>query len=210
MAKTWGRDSERTRSAVLMAAEQLFAENGFAGTSMRGVAEASGVSQPLIHHHFGTKRELYLAVKRQVIERFKALLPASKADGGPGATGPEISGRALLTAHLQALFQFFRDNPRLLRLLSWARLEGDSKELWPGEQELIEAFRDLGRRGQDRREMRGEVDPLMLVAIMENLVTSWCENRDWMARLFPHRDAEELDRLFLDNATTILLHGVAV
>lgn len=210
MAKTWGRDSERTRSAVLQAAEQLFAENGFAGTSMRGVAEASGISQPLIHHHFGTKRDLYLAVKQQVIDRFKAMLPAGETSAGAGAVGPETTGRAMLAAHLRTLFQFFRDNPRLLRLLSWARLEGDSKDLWPGERELIEAFRDLGRRSQDRREMRGEVDPLMLVAIMESLVTSWWENREWMARLFPHKDAEELDRLFLDNATMILLHGVAV
>ena len=61
-----GRQSARgdaTRAAILDAAERLFAQRGFAGTSMRALADAADTSQPLLHHHFGTKRGLYAAVK---------------------------------------------------------------------------------------------------------------------------------------------------
>lgn len=53
--------SPDTRGQVLESARNLFAESGFAGTSVRAVAEAAGVDAALVHHYFGTKRELFLA-----------------------------------------------------------------------------------------------------------------------------------------------------
>lgn len=53
--------SPDTRGAVLASARTLFAERGFAGTSVRAVAGAAGVDAALVHHYFGTKRELFLA-----------------------------------------------------------------------------------------------------------------------------------------------------
>jgi len=50
--------SKKTYLTVFQAAERIFAKQGFAGTSMRNISRASGVSQPLIHHHFKTKRAL--------------------------------------------------------------------------------------------------------------------------------------------------------
>ncbi len=57
MAEERVRDSEATQAAVLRAAEVLFAENGFAATSIRDISQASGVSHPLILHHFGSKSD---------------------------------------------------------------------------------------------------------------------------------------------------------
>ena len=62
--------SEATRTQILDASEALFAERGFAGTSMRAVAVAAGTSQALLHHHFGTKAGLYEAVKLRFTERY--------------------------------------------------------------------------------------------------------------------------------------------
>src|ERR1700722_9737807 len=64
--------AKKTPTAVLRAAERVFAKQGFAGTSMRDISRASGVSQPLIHHYFRTKRDLYNEIKRQLILRFDA------------------------------------------------------------------------------------------------------------------------------------------
>ena len=137
MKKT--RDSERTRSAVMRAAERLFAERGFAGTSMRDLAEASGISQPLIHHHFGSKDALYHAVKDRALRQLDAWWRRHGGNGRP----------ADLQQAVRLLVECFRRNPRLLRLLSWARLEGDPS-LWPGEIEL-----------RSRRQ-----DPVMLAAVL--------------------------------------------
>lgn len=56
---------DATREKILDAAEGLFAENGFHGTSMRQVAEASDARIALVTYHFGTKDLLF----DKVIER---------------------------------------------------------------------------------------------------------------------------------------------
>jgi AcrR family transcriptional regulator len=48
-----------SRDAILDAAERLFANSGFDGTSMRSIAEAACVAQGLLHYHFGTKERLF-------------------------------------------------------------------------------------------------------------------------------------------------------
>ena len=50
-----------TRDAVLAAARAAFAEKGFDGATIRGIATAAGVDPALVHHYFGSKDKLFLA-----------------------------------------------------------------------------------------------------------------------------------------------------
>jgi AcrR family transcriptional regulator len=50
-----------TREAVLAAAREAFAEKGFDGATIRGIATAAGVDPALVHHYFGSKDKLFLA-----------------------------------------------------------------------------------------------------------------------------------------------------
>jgi AcrR family transcriptional regulator len=50
-----------TRDVVLAAARQAFAERGFDGATIRGIATAAGVDPALVHHYFGNKDKLFLA-----------------------------------------------------------------------------------------------------------------------------------------------------
>jgi AcrR family transcriptional regulator len=50
-----------TRNAVLIAAREAFAERGFDGATIRGIAAAAGVDPALVHHYFGNKDNLFLA-----------------------------------------------------------------------------------------------------------------------------------------------------
>lgn len=63
--------AERTRAAILAAAEQLFAERGFDTTRLEDVAAAVGIRRASIVYHFRDKGELYDAVLADV---FGALL----------------------------------------------------------------------------------------------------------------------------------------
>lgn len=51
-----------TRSAIVAAARECVLADGYAGLSTRRVAEAAGVPLSQIHYHFGSKRQLILAV----------------------------------------------------------------------------------------------------------------------------------------------------
>jgi AcrR family transcriptional regulator len=50
----------RRRRQLLDVAVEVFAGNGFHGTSMDEVAEAAGVTKPVLYQHFGSKHALYL------------------------------------------------------------------------------------------------------------------------------------------------------
>jgi AcrR family transcriptional regulator len=77
--------SEETRRDILDAAEELFAERGFAAASMREIARRARTSQALLHHHFGTKANLYDAVKQRFTDRFNVERPAPRGGGGGAA-----------------------------------------------------------------------------------------------------------------------------
>ncbi|MED5371374.1 MAG: TetR/AcrR family transcriptional regulator [Myxococcota bacterium] len=87
------------REEILRAALRLFAARGFKGTSTAAIAREVGVSQPLIHHHFGSKEALWQAVVEQSFSRMgEGILEA--ASGHP----PGIERlRALLLALVDQL-----------------------------------------------------------------------------------------------------------
>lgn len=59
---------------IMRAAEELFAEFGYTGTSMNDIAQKSGVSKANIFHHFENKEALYLAVLKQASQEICGLI----------------------------------------------------------------------------------------------------------------------------------------
>jgi AcrR family transcriptional regulator len=49
------------REKILTAARTRFARSGFDSTTVRSIASDAGVDAALVHHYFGTKRELFVA-----------------------------------------------------------------------------------------------------------------------------------------------------
>lgn len=59
----------RTRELLLAAAEEVFAEQGFAAASVDGIAERAGFSRGAVYANFDGKEELFLAVFERQLER---------------------------------------------------------------------------------------------------------------------------------------------
>ncbi|RMG91301.1 MAG: TetR/AcrR family transcriptional regulator [Zetaproteobacteria bacterium] len=68
------------RERILDAAEQLFAERGFAGTSVQRIAEQAMVSKATIFHHFENKQALYCAVVERACAGMLHVLDALLSD----------------------------------------------------------------------------------------------------------------------------------
>jgi TetR/AcrR family transcriptional regulator len=58
------KENER---AILAAAEAAFAERGFGGATMAGIAARAGIPKPNVHYYFPTKERLYRAVIERVL-----------------------------------------------------------------------------------------------------------------------------------------------
>jgi len=61
-----------TRTQILDAAEHLFAERGFRGTSVRAITDRAGANLAAVAYHFGSKAGLLAAAARRVIEPINA------------------------------------------------------------------------------------------------------------------------------------------
>lgn len=63
------------RERILANARELFARSGIHQTSIRAVAAAAGVDQALVHHYFGTKRQLFAVAIRIPIDPMEVIGP---------------------------------------------------------------------------------------------------------------------------------------
>ena len=59
-------EPEQRRDQILDAANRLFAERGYDGTSIEDIASAAGVTRGLVHHYLGGRREVYVALLERV------------------------------------------------------------------------------------------------------------------------------------------------
>jgi AcrR family transcriptional regulator len=67
-APRWQRlERDERREQILACARRLFSERSYATVSTSEIAAAAGVARGLLHHYFGTKRELYLEVVRTMV-----------------------------------------------------------------------------------------------------------------------------------------------
>lgn len=79
----------RTATALIDAAEGLFAADGFDGASLRAVMREAGTDPGAIHYHFGGRRELAVAVLERLLvplnDRRLELLEGLEVDKAAGA-----------------------------------------------------------------------------------------------------------------------------
>lgn len=97
------------REQLLDVALDVFARHGYHETSMNGVADAAGITKPVLYQHFASKRELYLAL---IDEAGRRLLQAvTDADLGSS------DGRRRTELGFIAYFNWVHDDHDAFQLL---------------------------------------------------------------------------------------------
>jgi TetR/AcrR family transcriptional regulator len=120
------RDAERSREAILAAAEGLFADHGYDGASLNEIAVAAGLSRGTPSYFFGSKERLY----DEVIERtFRAREDATRSAFAPVHAWSEGDGgldelRAALTAAARDYMGFMSERPSFVKLVMREELAG--------------------------------------------------------------------------------------
>lgn len=115
------RNPARSRAAILDAAERLFAEQGYAATSLSAVGAAAGVSRATPGYFFGSKAELYQAV----LERCFAEVRDAVRVGRARALSSSRSGDDILAGAVSDYFDFLAARPNFVRLIEREALSGN-------------------------------------------------------------------------------------
>ena len=80
MTTTLKPRAQRTRGAILAAAQRIFLSKGYVPASMDEIAEDAGVSKQTIYAHFQAKEALFLAMARTMIDAAIAARDAQAPD----------------------------------------------------------------------------------------------------------------------------------
>jgi len=102
-------DRAEARRHLEDVAAQLFAEQGYAATTVDQIVDRAGVSKPALYRHFESKKDLYLTLLRRHREELAA---AALAEVGPGKTLG-----AVLPAMVEAWFAHVEQHPYTWRML---------------------------------------------------------------------------------------------
>lgn len=71
------------KTDILVAAEKLFCENGFEGTSTRQIAAESGANMAMINYYFGSKMGVFKEIMEERLMSFKSQLNQIKNENIP-------------------------------------------------------------------------------------------------------------------------------
>ena len=74
--RTQAERTEATTAALVDAARDLFAHDGYAATSLDAVAAKARVTKGAVYHHFQGKQQLFEAVFVREVDRLCAVMPA--------------------------------------------------------------------------------------------------------------------------------------
>jgi AcrR family transcriptional regulator len=137
---------ERRRPLVLDAAMGVFLEHGFEGASMDAIAQAAGVSKPVVYDCFASKGELFQAL----FQREEARVMGEIGAALPGASpeGPEAALRGGYTAFLRAVAA----SPQVYRTIvlgEGGMSASAARRIRAGRERQVEAAAEAARRWLD-------------------------------------------------------------
>lgn len=211
-----GRDAETARSAILAAAEELFARSGFTGARVDEIAAASGYNKSLIFHYFGDKLGLYRAAvgrcKMEIGEAIASLLETFLADEAAPLDAAQI--RRFIESAVRWNFTYYLAHPRILRILGWEMAEGwhtYALRQTPGaERPWLEGVRHLLRRAHDAGIIRRALDPDLLLANITGMPIAYLLSIPRYQVFFPGVDLtsdEALERA-REQVVSLVLYGI--
>ncbi len=187
------RRSEKTRRAILDAAEAVFAEHGFDGARIDAIAEVSGQNKTLIFRYFGDKLGLYAEVLRRIDEQagepLLQLIEPLLKDNTIASDSEKLS--AFLRTGLGIFFDFMATHPHVMRIILWEHADG-----WQTYVKLAALFKVEGierlesffSKAQAAGLLRSGLDPTVLFLLAEQICWTYPTSFPYYQLVLPGRD----------------------
>lgn len=168
--------ADHTRDIVLKKAGEMFLTLGYHGTSMRNVAQASGISTGPLYFHFQNKAEIFFHICLKGYSRLLADFQEAAAENDSAAVR--------LQRVLYAYWYFFHSEPELYQILKLtdnpsAGVELPEpllQELKAKRQEVLDVMEEVTRSGIAAGELR-KLDPkafaLFLYSLADGIFQSY-------------------------------------
>jgi AcrR family transcriptional regulator len=196
-------NENEVRDTILGAAQSLFAERGYSGTTVRGIASRAGVTGAMIHYYFGNKEKLYRGILQAAALKVRGAIEQAAKEGRD--TGEQLA------RFIDAYTQFVVGNPDLVRMMNREMLAGGKRLNISGERygllgnyKLLRNIIATGRRRGELRNIDVDLAPVSLIGMIQlfqigqPLISAALGER--YDRRFAARLAEHTTSLFLSGA----------
>lgn len=187
---------------ILAAAQHLFAEKGFAATSIQEIAQEAGVSKSNVFHHFKSKEELYVAVIgcacSEAGERVFPLL------GGDEPFALRL--QRMMTADIEFMFENPERTGLVLREVMNTRPDEPGQPAPALFQRSSETIIDIIREAQATGEVRADADPAMVALLFFAANSFYFQSRN-LLRHFPQVDFADDHHRYVAKVADMILHG---
>ena len=171
----WPDKTARSDSVerIMRAAMALFAEHGFHAVTTRQIAAASELNMATVHHHVGTKGNLYRKVIEQLHEEERELLAGFTKELEGALIDDADAARELLLRMVDSVVDLFDKNPARgpLYMRRWLST-GDDLSAAESEHSLrlFEILRDVLTRAQNAGAIQAQIDLNLLLRSFDWLV----------------------------------------
>jgi AcrR family transcriptional regulator len=160
---------DQRRAQILEAGTALFAEHAYEEISMREIAQAAGVSKPLLYHYFPSKIDLFKAAVSDAAMELQQLIEASRSGGAAEQ----------LASTLDAYLGWIEAHAR-----TWRKLMQSAATL-PEAGEIVEGFRARTTRMLlDQLAGAGNPRPALRIAVagwlgyLDAAIIDWTQHQD--------------------------------
>lgn len=163
------RNKKEKLARISRAARELFAEQGFDGTTGRQICERAGIGTGTLFLYVKHKRELLFLIFQEEVRRLYA-------EGMRRASATHVLPDALMEL-FGSFFEFYARQPRLakdaMRELTFPFHEREPESAGRLNAEFLQHVSDLVRQAIDRGELRPDVDVLNVSAACFSQVGFW-------------------------------------
>lgn len=188
--------SDNAQRIVALATE-LFAQHGYHGVSTRQLAAAAGLNIATVHHHVGTKRDLYRLVYRELHLQERALVDAFVAEVENTPMEDARAVREMFTRFVDQLTDTWESHPAWPRLYIRHWLDGAAEG---SEQEqrlslpLYVAIKSVLERAQAAGVVRNEIDAGLFLRSFDWMIYGYLLSGpvDWEAWMGDPHDQKNL------------------
>jgi TetR/AcrR family transcriptional regulator len=197
------RDPNRTREAILAAAQDEFARKGLSGGRVDAIARRSRANKRMIYHYFGDKQGLYLAVLERVYEGLRGSERTLELS--------DLEPEAAIKRLIEFNFDYCRTHPELISLINnenlhQARHLRRSKKVQDLHSPFVRLIGDILKRGAAKGVFRRGLDPVSLYVSIAALSFFYFSNNWTLSTIFgrPLGNEPACRRRRQDNVDVIL------
>jgi AcrR family transcriptional regulator len=202
LSGTTRRSPGEGRDLVIKAARELFSRRGYDGTTLRDIAEHSGVNESVIYRSIGTKDQIF---RQSVIEPYNGFLESFMASWT--AATQQRSNREMVGTFVRELYDLLSEHRELITALVAASTITGAEGSGVGRPQLNAHLDALGRQAELEAEARGVTGANLPLAVRcaVGMVISLIMLDDW---LLPEGDERPTREELLAEVHGLVLGGI--